>query len=318
MYMFLWRKETAERKLIRWDDGVETILFDDGAAYTEDIWYHAEIESIAGNIIVRIDGTEILSVIDNTFSSGMAGLYCWGNDANRFDNFSVHCANDMSFLDLKVLLEGPFTGTEMTNNLNNNGNIPLSQPYNMPPWNYFGGETVASIPNPDIVDWILIELRDTTQANYATDASVVKRLAAFVLKDGSVVDLGGYSLPTFNTTIDWSLFIVIRHRNHIDVMGAYPATINANIYSYDYTFAQIQVYGGLDGHKELAPNIWGMFTGDSNGDGIINEVDIADYNNQAGTHGYKSEDFNLEGEVMNQDKNDAWYLNLNAESQIPE
>jgi hypothetical protein len=64
--------------------------------------------------------------------------------------------------DLKVLFEGPFIGTNMTTILNAEGLIPLSQPYNNVPWNYNGTEYVGSIPNTDIVDWVLIELRVTS------------------------------------------------------------------------------------------------------------------------------------------------------------
>ena len=38
-------------------------------------------------------------------------------------------------LELKVFLEGPFNGTEMSAALNSDGLIPLTQPYNIAPWN---------------------------------------------------------------------------------------------------------------------------------------------------------------------------------------
>ena len=62
-------------------------------------------------------------------------------------------------LDLKVFLEWPFNDTTMNTVLNAQNLIPLTQPFNVAPWNYAGTELVSSIPNPDIVDRVLVELR---------------------------------------------------------------------------------------------------------------------------------------------------------------
>ena len=64
-------------------------------------------------------------------------------------------------LELKVFLEGPFNGISMDTELNVHNLLPLTQPYNVAPWNYAGTEQVGSIPNPEIVDWVLVELRET-------------------------------------------------------------------------------------------------------------------------------------------------------------
>ena len=47
----------------------------------------------------------------------------------------------------------------MRTTLNSGGIIPLSQPYIGAPYNYTGTESVATIPNANIVDWVLIEHR---------------------------------------------------------------------------------------------------------------------------------------------------------------
>ena len=61
-------------------------------------------------------------------------------------------------LDLKANLEGPFNGTDMNTDLNP-WMIPNNQPYNTSPWYYNGSESFAAVPNGDVVDWILVELR---------------------------------------------------------------------------------------------------------------------------------------------------------------
>ncbi|MBL7105055.1 MAG: hypothetical protein ISS18_12065 [Bacteroidales bacterium] len=101
---------------------------------------------------------------------------------------SDFCFKISSAFNLKVFLEGPFFGTQMTPFLNIFGYLPLSQPYNKPPWNYNGTESVTSIPNSDVIDWALVELRETTgDASTATSDSVVARQAAFLLKDGTIL-----------------------------------------------------------------------------------------------------------------------------------
>ncbi len=106
----------------------------------------------------------------------------------------------LRLLDLKVMLEGPYnTGLQqMQNQLNLAGYVPLSQPYNVSPWNYTGTESVTSIPNSGIVDWVLIEFRDAATASNATPATIFDRRAAFLLQDGTVVDLDGMSELQFS------------------------------------------------------------------------------------------------------------------------
>ena len=84
-------------------------------------------------------------------------------------------------LNLKAFLEGPFNGSAMNTALNVQNLIPLGQPYNVSPWNYTGTEQVGSIPNANVVDWVLVELRETTgDASTATQDKMINRQAAFI------------------------------------------------------------------------------------------------------------------------------------------
>lgn len=207
----------------------------------------------------------------------------------------------------------------MTTNLNTIGLIPLSQPYNSSPWNYTGTESVPSIPNAEITDWIMVEFRDTTDAALATSSTIIEQQAAFLLKDGSVVSLDGSSLLSLSSMPLYQLFAVIYHRNHMEIISANPLSINGSIYSYDFTNSALSVFGGADAHSEISLEVWGMAGSDGNADG---EVDINDKYSvwliQAGLQGYLSGDFNLNSEVENNDKNDLWILNLNKNSIIPD
>ena len=224
---------------------------------------------------------------------------------------------DIIYLDGKVFLEGPFNGTEMNSDIY--GELPLSQPYNTAPWNYTGTESVTAIPNPDVVDWILIELRDAPDAPSAGSSTIISRQAGFLLKDGSIAGTDGSSILQFdNITIQQSLFLVIWHRNHLGVMSAVPLTENGGMYTYDFTTGASQAHGNAQGHKELAPGIWGMTGADGNADSQVNNGDKIDvWALQAGASGYNSGDFNLDTQVNNSDKNDVWIPNTGLGGQVP-
>jgi glucose/arabinose dehydrogenase len=222
-------------------------------------------------------------------------------------------------LDVRVYLEGPYSGTQMTTDLNTSGVIPLAQPFNTAPWNYAGNEMVTAIPNSDVVDWVLVELRDAPSASAATEATIIARQAAFLLSDGSIVGLDGSSLLQFNNSLIHQLFVVIWHRNHLGVMSANQVDWINYVYSYDFMGSSTQFYGDLAGHKEIAPNVWGMIAGDSDGNGIINTIDrTVNWMGEAGQQGYKTSDFNLDNEINNPDKNDYLVPNHLKSSQIPE
>ena len=220
-------------------------------------------------------------------------------------------------LDIKVFLYGPFNGSDMNTDLN--PILPLSQPYNTSPWNYLGTETTALIPNPDIVDWILVELRDTTDALSAIPDTIIAQQAAFLLNDGTIVGLNGSSFLSFDNSISHSLFVVIRHRNHIEIISSNPLVRIGEVYSYNFTIDDLQVLGGSLGYKELVPGTWGMAGGDGDANGKVETVDKTNiWLPQAGTRGYKISDFNMDTQVDNKDKNDIWHFNSGKESQVPE
>ncbi|MCD4736267.1 MAG: hypothetical protein K8R53_09505, partial [Bacteroidales bacterium] len=225
-------------------------------------------------------------------------------------------------LDIKVFLEGPYSSgsNEMIPYLNALSQLPLSQPYNSSPWLYDGTETVSSIPNADIIDWILLELRETSGGpETATSNTMISRKACFLLKDGSVTETDGTSLPVFNEIINQNIYLVIWHRNHLGIMSADPLFPNNGIYYIDFSVAGSSVFGNFLAHKEIEPGIWGMVGGDGSPDGQINNNDKIDiWIPQSGSSGYLSGDFNMDIQVNNSDKNDIWAVNGAKGSQVPD
>ncbi|MBN1339078.1 MAG: choice-of-anchor D domain-containing protein [Bacteroidales bacterium] len=222
-------------------------------------------------------------------------------------------------LDLKVFLEGPFVLSQMNPYLNNLNYLPLCQPFNVEPWNYFGTEAVASIPSSNVIDWVLVELRETTgTASTAVADSIIARQAGFVLNNGKVVGLDGASNLFFSLEPTADLYVVIRHRNHLGVMSSIPLQLSGGVYLYDFTTGAGQAYGGYNGHKEVGAGIWGMVGGDGLCDGQINAADkIAVWLPESGQSGYKAGDFDLNGQVSNQDKVDVWGSNAGKGCQVP-
>ncbi|MEZ5195822.1 MAG: GEVED domain-containing protein [Bacteroidales bacterium] len=219
-------------------------------------------------------------------------------------------------LELTAMLEGPFDGVEMKTDINTF--LPLSQPFNMPPWTYNGGESVGAIPAGDIVDWVLVDLRDASAPANATPATSVAMQAAFIKNDGSIVGLDGFSNLEVMASVSQNLYVVVWQRNHIGIMSNNALTPSGGIYGYDFSSGMNQVFGGANGHKELAPGVWGMFSGDGDHNGTINAGDKSTtWENQAGTKGYIDSDYNLDSESNNIDKDDFWFPNIGEGTQVP-
>ncbi|MFU8845143.1 MAG: hypothetical protein ACNA7V_15175, partial [Bacteroidales bacterium] len=232
---------------------------------------------------------------------------------------TLHVSGDQ-FVELTVFLEGPFAVDQMHIALNTGGLLPLSQPYNTAPWNYAGPESVAAIPNADVVDWVLLEFRDTPgTAATATPSSTIGFRAALLLKNGSIVDLDGVSPVMLDYPVSGNLFVVVRHRNHIPVMSATSVPGTGNLYQYDFTGSAASVHGGSAGYSEMTPGMWGMVSGNGLCDGMIDMTDkSAVWNPEAGHAGYHSGDFDLDGQISNKDKTEHWTPNLGKTCQVPE
>jgi len=224
-------------------------------------------------------------------------------------------------LDLTAFLQGPYnTGGQMFTGLNPD-HIPQDHPYGGPPWNNPGDESFETIPSPDIVDWVMVEIRDAATASGASSLTSVGKQAGFLLKDGSVVGMDGTSRLRFPVFINNNLFVLIWQRDHLPIMSNYPLTKTGGVYPYDFSSSAEQNYGGTDAVVQLntfGPSVWGMIGGDGDADKTIT---MDDKNNFwsifVGKTGYLSSDYNMDGQIDNQDKNEIWEGNLNRTSQVP-
>lgn len=290
-----------------------------------------DIENDMIAYVWKLDGIEVTYSDSYSYEPGVASI---GNHtllAIASDNvpgnvtdtivWTIEVIESSISLNLTVFLEGPFNGINMNPDLNSNDFIPLSQPYYNLPWEYNGTEEVLAIPGIDIVDWIIVEIRDAISAETATESTSIAKQAAFVKADGQVIGIDGNSDIQFHTTINNNLYVAIWHRNHLGILSTNPLIESGGVYIYDFSSFASQVYGGALAHVQLSisPEIWGMIAGDADGNGDIQFPDIDDvWNNQAGNEGYLKSDMNLDTQSDNQDKNDFWLPNESMGSFIPE
>ena len=304
--------------------------YEDGQYWDETEYYLPFIpDSVEVTLYYQTTSKEFIEFLRDenvTNDAGTTMYNLWNNNGKsapelmNYETWSGPPIQASFSLDLKVFLEGPFNNSEMNTTLNDHNLIPVNQPFNIPPWNYFGDETVPLIPNIDIVDWMLLELRETTgDVASATSSTIISQKAIFLLNSGDVVDIDGFNFPEFDISLTANLYAVLWHRNHLGIMSAEPLTRTGSVYTYDFTSSMEQVYGGELGHKEIATNIWGMVAADALADGII---DISDKSNswmiEVGLYGYYSADMNMDIQTDNEDKNEMFIKNMGKQCQVPE
>ena len=227
------------------------------------------------------------------------------------------CQSTLYSFNLSVFLQGNFNGSSMNTALYDMGMLSNEQPYNSSPWNYDGLESLNAPSEANVVDWVLVEFRQTSgDASTATADKFLDHQAALLLADGSIVKPDGVSPIQLTANITDNLYVVIYHRNHLAVMSANALTNTGNVYSYDFTDALSKAYS--DGQVDLGNGHFGMIAGDSDGNGVINADDKdINWNNDSGKQGYYNSDLNADSEVDNKDKNDVWEQNFGLQTSVP-
>jgi hypothetical protein len=284
-----------------------------GSSFT---WYGPS-GSLVGNANFLGATSQTLRFLNPLTAADVGEYYCVNNLGEYSRSIFISTTTIPSGeLDLTVLLEGPFNGLDMNTQLNGKGFLPLEQPYFDFPWVYPGMDSVVSVPSSEIVDWVLVELRDATAPQLAEVSTRIGRYVGFLLSNGSVIGCDGVSNINFPDQVQNNLYVIIRHRNHLDVMSAVELSEANGVYDYDFTSGPDQAYG-INSQIEVAAGVWGMKMGDGYGDGSINLFDKIVWNRDGAKTGYYPADYEMKGWVNNQDKNDIWYGRLGQQSQIP-
>ena len=204
-------------------------------------------------------------------------------------------ADPIYSMNAKAFIKGSWnnpTGV-MRTTLNSNAILPLTQPYTIAPFSYPGSESVASIPNANVVDWVLVEIRKpgTGLAADATPPTAIGRKAGFLLSNGNIVDLDGVTPVQLTITKQGSSnFIVVRHRNHLAAMSLSKASNATGDFSNDFSsLANVYQKPGATSIpvsllSASAPGNtqYGMWPGDVNNSGSITPSDITPINSAIG------------------------------------
>lgn len=249
--------------------------------------------------------------LTNTFAQITPNLnygtkYYWRVNSKNFGGTS-NWSSTRSFttepmqVRVKIFLQGPYissTSPNMNTNLSGLTDFPKTQPYTGSPWNYGGNEIVTTVPS-GVVDWVLVQLRTGTAASTA-----VKTRAAFLMSDGSIHDIGGSAYINFTGISSGNYYIVVKHRNHLAVMSSIAVALGDSSTLYDFTIAQTQAYG-TNPMASLSGGKFGMYAGDTNGDGNITGTDFNLFNPDFidGVSGYNAIDWNLDGNTTGSDFN---------------
>ncbi|HPE57778.1 MAG TPA: fibronectin type III domain-containing protein [Bacteroidales bacterium] len=238
----------------------------------------------------------------------------------RYENDTTDYSNIISVIttsfapevqvSVKVFMEGPFGGGQMSTMLNDQEVLPTSQPYATGPWNYNGSESVGAVPSTDIVDWVLLRLLKRDDV----DTSMFYLLgteAAWLQNDGQVINYSGAGAVGFKTVVDGNYYIQVFHRNHLPVISALPLTEDEGVYTYDFTLDNLENSMQYVGQKELMTGVWGMIAADADGNGEINTIDNNGVWYPAKMQsGYLRADYNLDGTVDELDKAGYWKMNV--------
>lgn len=207
----------------------------------------------------------------------------------------------------KAFLQGAYTTTthQMTTALRDSDLLPNTQPFNRSPWNYTGTEGVqnsADLPI-NMVDWVLVEARDANN-----DALILASRAAFLLADGSIVSLDPSNgelvngIAFSNLAVGTPCYLVLRHRNHLDVMSSQAITL-PNAAPYDFSTAISQVMGEVQ-MVEVSAGVFALLAGDIDGSGVTSVLDFNYYTTETSLlNQYVDSDCNLDKSVSVADFN---------------
>jgi hypothetical protein len=151
--------------------------------------------------------------------------------------------------------------------------------------------------NTHLVDYVKVELHQA--------------IFPYALIEKQVVELNenGNAVVNFSSAAA-NYYVVIKHRNSIETWSATPLAIGT-ITAYDFTTMANKAFGS--NQMEIEPNVWGIFAGDIDQDGIIDNNDFSLWEADANgfLEGYLSTDLDGNGAVDNNDFS-IWEANANG------
>jgi hypothetical protein len=189
----------------------------------------------------------------------------------------------------------------MRDDLRSNGLLPTTSPYtdttiaDAAVFN-LGGISGIGLPEDDIVDWVWVELRDENDFSI-----VIESKSALLQRDGDIVYVDGTSAVSFNTA-PGNYYFLVNHRNHLGIMSVNPISFSGTS-SVDLSSNQNAVYGDVNAVVDMGGNAYGMFSGDFDSNGQVQNSDATGVILLLGSSGYSFADMDMNSEVQNTDIN---------------
>jgi len=216
-------------------------------------------------------------------------------------------------VEARAFLQGPYSvfSGMMADDLRVAGLIPLTEPYTGLGYDPVGaapqsGATINAsvldqtpIPLTDIVDWIILELRD------ASDGSIrVSTRYALVQRYGLIVDLDGVS-PVRFAAPPGDYRVAVLHRNHKGLVTANAVALPGPL--VDFTSASLQVVGGASARADMS-FVQAMINGDVTFNDVVSYTGLGNDRDPIlsaiggvvptnSITGYRVEDVNMDGIV---------------------
>ncbi len=187
---------------------------------------------------------------------------------------------------LKIYLEAAYKNGQMETTLNSAKLFPVVQPYNSAPWNLHNNVEITEIKS-NYVDWIIVELRkELSQATYSKPA--------ILTSEGKVLNPNGTNFSFENIEND-QYYISIFHRNHLNVISSEKVDIRKDEpLNYNFTDSSSKALG-VNSLTDIGDGIFGMYAGDADANGVINNLDFGNVANHILNKGYLNNDLDMNG-----------------------
>ncbi|MBN1997860.1 DUF11 domain-containing protein [candidate division KSB1 bacterium] len=233
---------------------------------------------------------------------------------------------------VRMYLEGPyrFAISDLTHpsseymatklrypSLNSECLIPLISPYTDSLYRECGVDSPDELPD-HIVDWVYIQFRP---ANEPYSPCIILSngcdgISCFLRHDGALIDLDGSEGVVIPGLADGLYFILINHRNHLQVMTSVAVnTFQLNRYNFGepvkqyYDFSDdktkyFRIHNDNQRGCRITPinNKWVIAAGDGDGANQVESADLDIWYENFGNNGYYASDYDLGGMVEGRDQ----------------
>jgi hypothetical protein len=215
------------------------------------------------------------------------------NNLGLIGNYNITNPPNPTILNLKTYLNGPYNPSlnQMNTTLKTRNLIPVSHPFGP---TYLGNETASAIGS-NIVDWILVQLKDA-------GGSIITQRAGLLKNDGSIVDATNQTAGlSFNNLSAGDYTVIVRHRNHLAISTDNRISLQAGTSnSFDFS-TNVNIAGS--NQTNLGSGKFALKSGNSNSNNVINSVDRTLLRTTGDFNGiYSNLDLNLDGNITANDR----------------